>query len=530
MFPQITNLMEITGPCLSSVLVNAMINTPGMNRETARKQISRAVASGRLNSVDKLFPKRERFIYLQKQYGSERYWSTLTTALLESGSAYGLALSSIRARGGILPLEHFSAACGSPVAMKNRLSWTMVLEGLLKNGMVRQFSLPGIGDCIGLSEKKERTYEFAVPAIKARLITESVLMKAVAQWVRNTGIISYDTLRTREQASADLKPCVSQCMFDMSAASYLNPLLQLSRTGEVRPGFFVCDLLLGSKLNLEHMQPFITKCRSVSHVRNSPRCLFMFLADAYTEEAFLALKKAGIIPATPENLFGAELAEALAQLRELIAHVTLGHNNNVQEIDDIMTKLSRIEGVTTQLQGDLFEYIVAEAVRIDNQFVEVGSLCRAEDGKTADCDVMAIRGRSEITFIECKGYKPYSLVKHEVIKRWISHQVPVFRKQANRQYPNAIVNVELWTTGKFSEETQEMLNEFIRSSLINKKVNVHVLLPHEVRQRIRNTRNSSLIKVLERHFIDTSMKSPGRQNVHPPVKLAGNEDDLVDDF
>lgn len=75
-----------------------------------------------------------------------------------------------------------------------------------------------------------------------------------------------------------------------------------------------------------------------------------------------------------------------------------------------------------------------------------------------------------------------------------------------------------------------MLNEFIRSSLINKKVNVHVLLPHEVRQRIRNTRNSSLIKVLERHFIDTSMKSPGRQNVHPPVKLAGNEDDLVDDF
>lgn len=185
-----TNLMELTGPCLSSVLVDAMASTPGMTRETARKQISRAVVSGRLNCVDKLFPKRERFIYLQKQYGSERYWSNLTTALLESGSAYGLALSCIRARGGILPLEHFATACGSPVAMKNRLSWMTVLEGLLKNGMVRQFFLPGIGDCIGLSEKQQRTYDFAVPVIKARLITESVLMKAVGQWVRNTGICS----------------------------------------------------------------------------------------------------------------------------------------------------------------------------------------------------------------------------------------------------------------------------------------------------------------------------------------------------
>ncbi|MDK8080655.1 hypothetical protein QP716_23260 [Citrobacter freundii] len=51
-----------------------------------------------------------------------------------------------------------------------------------------------------------------------------------------------------------------------------------------------------------------------------------------------------------------------------------------------------------------------------------------------------------------------------------------------------------------------------------------------VRQRIRAIRNSSLIRVFERHFIDTTMKSPGRKNVHPPVKLADNEGDLVDDF
>jgi hypothetical protein len=135
----ITSLLEKTGPCLSSVLVDEMSRNPAISRETARKQISRAVATGQVRCVDKLLPKRERFIYLQKQYGSERYWSNLTTALLDSGSAYGLALSSIMARR-ILKMEHFAAASGAPEAMKKRLSWRTVLEGLLKNKMVRQVS------------------------------------------------------------------------------------------------------------------------------------------------------------------------------------------------------------------------------------------------------------------------------------------------------------------------------------------------------------------------------------------------------
>ncbi|MCV5803764.1 hypothetical protein OFN34_33705, partial [Escherichia coli] len=75
-------------------------------------------------------------------------------------------------------------------------------------------------------------------------------MKSLSQWVRNNGIISYDTLRTREELNSDQTPCVANFDFDVTAASYLNPLLQFSRSGEIRPGFFVCDMLLGCKLSL----------------------------------------------------------------------------------------------------------------------------------------------------------------------------------------------------------------------------------------------------------------------------------------
>ncbi|EOC3062500.1 hypothetical protein ACVS9S_003237 [Cronobacter dublinensis] len=519
-----------TGPCLSSVLVDDMLKIPGIHRDTARKQISRAVSAGQIHCVDRLFPKRERFIYLKQQYGTARFWSSLNSALLDTGSAYGLALSCLRARGGILPLRNFSAASGSPVAMKNKLSWKSVLDGLLQYKMVRIVTLPGVGECIALSEKNENGYLRAVHPLKARLTTESVLMKSLSQWVRNNGIISYDTLRTREDLSPELNPCVANFDFDVTAASYLNPLLQFSRAGEIRPGFFVCDMLLGCKLSLVHLQPFITKCRAINSVRNSPRCLFMFIADEYSEEAFQEMKRTGIIPATPENLFGKDFAEALIQLRDLLGTITLSLNDNIAAIDDIMSRLSNIAGATIQLQGDLFEYIVAETVRIDSNFVEVGKICKSQKGDFAECDVLSRKGNAQVTFIECKGYKPYSTVRHDDIKRWIGKQVPVFFSYAKSEYPGAEINVELWTTGKLGEDSRESLRKFQEHNSINQRYNITVMEPHDVRTRINATRNDALVRVFEKHFLSYPEKNGRRKHVPEPVRLAGHDDDSVTEY
>jgi hypothetical protein len=138
---------------------------------------------------------------------------------------------------------------------------------------------------VALTEKNDNGYQRALHPLKARLLTESVLMKSLSQWVRHNGIISYDTLRTREELDSDQDPCVANFDFDVTAASYLNPLLQFSRSGKF--GLVsLSAMLLGFKLSLVHLQPFITKCRSINSLRNSPRCLFMFVADEYSEEAF----------------------------------------------------------------------------------------------------------------------------------------------------------------------------------------------------------------------------------------------------
>ncbi|MBM6636699.1 hypothetical protein JTF12_20410 [Leclercia adecarboxylata] len=524
----VTSLLK-TGPCLSSALVEEMLKTPGTNRDSARKQVSRAAAAGQIHCVEKLFPKRERFVYLKQQYGTGRYWSSLNSALLDTGSAYGLALSCLRARGGILPLSHFSAACGSPVAMKRRLSWKSVLDGLLQYKMIKVVMLPGVGECVALTEKNDNGYLRAVHPLKARLTTESVLMKSLSQWVRNNGIISYDTLRTREDPSPVQTPCVANFDFDLTAPSYLNPLLQFSRSGEIRSGFFVCDMLLGYKLSLVHLQPFITKCRSINSLRNSPRCLFMFIADEYSEDAFQEMKRAGIIPATPENLFGKDFADALIQLRDLVGSLTLSLKDNIAAIDDIMSRVSNIAGATSQLQGDLFEYIIAETVRIDSKDVVVGKICKSQKGDTAECDVLSLKGNAAITFIECKGYKPYSTVRHEDVKKWIGKQVPVFYNYARNEYPNAEINFEFWTTGKLGDDSRESLRKFTEQNSINQRYNITIMEPHDVRARINATWNDALVRVFEKHFLSYPDKNVRRKHVPEPFRLAGHDDAIIED-
>ena len=102
----------------------------------------------------------------------------------------------------------------------------------VQNGQVRYVT--GLGEC-GPDRKNDNGYQRALHPLKAGLLTESVLMKSLSQWVRHNGIISYDTLRTREELDSDQAPCVANFDFDVTAASYLNPLLQFSRSGKFGP-------------------------------------------------------------------------------------------------------------------------------------------------------------------------------------------------------------------------------------------------------------------------------------------------------
>lgn len=520
----ISKLLQKQGPCLSSKLAELIIKERGISSENARKLISRAVLSGEIHSLKNMFPKREHFVYLKGAYGSPAFWKVFTSELVKTGSAYGLALTAILARGGIIPLNHFGAASGSPLAMKKKLSFNTVMENLINVGLCKKTTLPGIGECLAIIEREEERYAYVARQVNARLVSESVFIAAIVQWAQNLNLVSYDSVKTRLNSA----PAISNYQFDITAPSYLSSLV--SRVGEtIKPGFFACDVVLGVRVSVTEVQPFIAKCKSLMSLKNVGRVLFVLAASEFEKEAFMELKRFGIIPATPKNLFGEEVANSLQALNDFLEQYFAMRKNNVEKIDSIMTCFSQIKGATAQLQGALFEYLVAEVVRSDGGDVMIGRACKDQKKKFADSDVCVTKRYKEVRFIECKGYKPYSEVKHADVKNWLEKQIPVFFSQGKNDDPNAEIIIELWTTGKFSSESKDALSQYKESHDIRKRFELRILDAHDVRQQFMNTKNKNLIDVYNKHFASNFYEEKEKNYVHPSYKLAGGSSYFFED-
>lgn len=511
---RISLLLKRHGPCLSSTLADLLIAETGMSAESARKNISRAVLSEEISSMKGIFPRRESFVYCREDFGGDHFWCALTGELIRSGSATGLALSALLARGGIMPVAHFAAASGAPLAMKKKLSAGAVRDILTGTGLCQLVQLPSVGECIALKERREDRYDDVAMKVKARLKTEDVFIDALVQWARNLNFFSFDAVRTRSEEAAEL-PLISVYPFDITAPSYLSPLVSQAETSS-RPGFFACDVLLGASLTQEQVQPFIAKSRAIRALKNVGRTLFVFAASRFEPDAFQALKQNGIVPATPENLFGKAVAECLAELNQFLSGLTSHREGDAEKIDSIMESLKHVRGATAQLRGALFEYLVAEAVRLEGGSVRIGRICRDGKGNKADSDVCILKPNIDVCFIECKGYRPYSEIPHDIIRHWIGKQVPVFLAQGRADEPNVKIRLELWTTGRLSAESREALDRFIENNSIHKRYIVRIREAWDVRKAFHDTRNKALIDVYEKHFA----RDPRSDNAPPVVRTA----------
>src|SRR6266550_17589 len=108
----VATLLKKLGPTLSSRIVDELENT-GISRETARKQVSRSSGTvRRLQGIQ--FPNRERFLFLEDQFGKQSFKATLSASLKQSNTSYGRVLAALESRGGAVPLGHFAIAGGLP--------------------------------------------------------------------------------------------------------------------------------------------------------------------------------------------------------------------------------------------------------------------------------------------------------------------------------------------------------------------------------------------------------------------------------
>ena len=484
------------GPCLSTELAAALVKTHGLSPAAARQRISRHRGIKRLAYLT--FPRNARFVYFQKDYGSGYFWHALTQALLDNSVAQGGALAALIARNGLIPLSHFRIACGAPLAQKGRLSPETILHRLKQAGLVKEVSLPGLGACVSLADQYGPE-EFDVARLRARLIAEDVLLKAIKMWARNLGLVSYNTVALRSESEDP--PKVGTFGWDLTAPSYLFPMLEWQGAAP-KPGFLACDVLLGTEVSEPDLRPFLNKCTTLRNLKRIGRCLQIFVADRYSEGAFGLAKAAGIVPATPRTLFGQEVAEGLTKLIEVLAHAA-DMSMQPQDFDELFEKLGAIEGAAINLRGALFEYVAAELVRQTMPAdVEMNKILRDPSGQQAEVDVVAVIKHRSVHFIECKGYQPGNQIPDSMVQEWLQKRVPIVRAHAlqHPEWRDLDMRFEFWTTGRLSSKSIALI-EAAKRTIRPSKYTIEIRDRNVLAQQVRDIGDPHLQRTLQKHFL-----------------------------
>ncbi|QBP10042.1 MULTISPECIES: hypothetical protein [Cupriavidus] len=497
------------GPCVSTQLVEALVSEYGLTPVAARQRVSRNKTIRRLAFLP--FQRNARFVYLQSDYASPKFWRGLASALLENSIAHGGALAALMARGGIMPRVHFDIACGAPIAQRGHLSPATILDRLEQAGLVQSIDIAGVGACVQLSHQVDAS-SLEVARMRARLKSEQILLLAIKAWARNLGLVSYDKVAIRDENSERGQPRVGTFAWDLTGPSYVAPMIDWS-SGAPKPGFLACDVLLNAAVTGTHLKPFLNKCKTLRSLTKVGRCLQLFVAEGYEPEAFGLARAAGVVPATTSSLFGDEVAQALTVLTELLSETFL-RPDTVELLDLVLSRLTKIEGAAINLRGALFEFIVAELVRRSSVVSEVqmNEFFRDDQGRSAEVDVLVVRRGHSVRFIECRGYKPGGEVPDAMVDRWLDNRIPMLREAAHfeRSWRGLDLVFEFWTSGQLSEKAKARIQE-VQTTVRPGKYTVCLIEGDELRALAKSIGDSALLKTLNEHYFEHPLEAANRK-------------------
>lgn len=524
-------LTEI-GPGISTRITEKLI-AKGMKPDAARQQVSRAKGQ-----IKRLFafnlPKGEKFLYLDSQFNTEVYWDALARDLDATKSVYGAALHSLLARGGMVPKASFDIISGAPTKQKGQVSSAIVLQRMQTAHLVKLADVDGVGECVTV----DCNSYFGNPdpnTMRARLITENILLLAVKDWVRRLAMVSYNKVAVRDPMSGE-PPTFSTCRWDLCGPSYLRPFIKLNGGKKLKPGFVVCDASVDRRLDQSQTRYFLRKCALVSSFAKVSPYLPILLADSFTKEAFNTGRSNGIMMATPRSLFGKEVAEGLRSLLSTLKGAAAVAARHPEKIQEVFAKLGAIEGAAANLRGALFEMVVGYLVNArEGNSIDLNPKVYSDTG-SAEIDVRRIKEDIECWCYECKGHQPTEIVTEDMVKEWIK-KVNLIHSvlRQEKRFQKAKFGFEYWTCGTFSPQAIAYLENEKKN---RKKITLHWRNGDDVRAYAAEVNNTGILKTLDEHYFNHPVNVFLKKNSKPedfdatPPELEYDDadfDDLEDD-
>jgi hypothetical protein len=223
------------------------------------------------------------------------------------------------------------------------------------------------------------------------------------------------------------------------------------------------------------------------------------MADRYSAEAFALGRSYGLMLATPENLFGRDIADGLNTLLETLSRAAAVAVAKPEVIGELFDKLSSIEGADRNLRCWLFELVVGHVVHARlGGTIDINHLVRS-DSFRAEIDVRRVLA-GEVRIYECKGYQPDHMIDAPEVQAWLNQKVPgLYRAtKAEERFNTSEIHFEFWTSGSFTNAAINML-ETARTG--TKQYGIGWKSGADVRAELSSISSSGMAKMFDQHFL-----------------------------
>jgi len=449
----IEKYLQKYGPTRSSVISNYLVKIENLTPEAARKRLSRIKPPLHRFPIQ-LLPKKEHFIYHHDQRREEWFWINFLESMRSSGAIFGSSIDGLLARQGVVLEEEFTTISGAPdVLMKGQIMAKSVIDRLIRADVIERTNFFDGNTYISIHRNELGSADWK--GLKGRKLAEGILLDGLREWVRKIGAASYNSIKIR--GDADRKP-IGPFMFDLAGPSYLLPV----KSSGKQPGFLVADVFAGTTLDKCQIQYFIRKVTMLHSLLKNSGVLPVLVADGFTSEALVAGHSAGVMLATPKDLFGNRVGIAMKTLLKTLNNAAAYASTSPDRIVKLIDDLSEIEGAAGNLRGVLFELLTAYLIRKDAVSIDMGRLARdPKSGKTADIDILKFTNQqAECVAIECKGKVPGGSVSLEEAEEWV-RRLPIFQAylRSLSHLQEAKLSFELWTSGTFDIDARQYLEK-----------------------------------------------------------------------
>lgn len=432
------------GPSRSSLVAEAL-SEQGVSAAAARQRLSRAPRPVRRFPVPML-PKREAFLYLEQERNSDRFWKNFVRDLRASNSIFAAAVDGMAARGGYLPSSQFAVISGAPVRpMRGQIPADAIARRLISANFMKD-----VTDSNG-----DHFYELA-PSIayghekgwRARDLAERIILDGMREWARKIGLASYNSIFVRGDPGLR---AIGPFEFDLAGPSYLLPL----QNGPAKPGFLVADVFAEGIFTVDAVQYFIRKARMLKATLKNTGVLSIIVAEGFTGEAITAGHAAGVMMATPKDLFGRRVGAALISLIEVLKNAAAYASSSPDRLTLLLDSLFDIEGPSGNLRGVLFELIAAYLARLDAVSIDMNvKVTDPASGKSREIDVQKVTHKAaSVTAIECKAKPPGGELTLAEVEDWLG-KIAVIRSyySGHPHFRESRQSFEIWTSGKIAPD------------------------------------------------------------------------------